>query len=536
MSTKKSNSPKYSKLDSWLGSLGFNQGNPFANTEAEQERALLPDYFVDVDGYEKIKGDHTVVIFAPRGGGKSALRVVLASYAAPVLPEAEILAIEYTDFSKFIFKLNAGEKLSIEDYANQLLRVGTEALLFALCGASPNMGQGSDSSEVRHRRMKRIEQIKIPARSRISQWLRTYAPGRLRAEELYERLQAIKPAFAPEWKQFVNTYNGHQLREMLGQSAIARDEMALLLADINDFSAEPFDPSFTPIEKISNFVSLARSCGFKSVHFLLDGVDESQETANNPNMQADILEPLLAELHILELPGTAFKFFLSREAHKELMERPTIRKDRLTDKALTVEWGTEKLKALLDTRLEYFSEGAVQDFVQICQESMMEAGRGQVSTSVGDWIEKEMLRASNGSPRRLLTAGKLLFDAHASIQKVKELIELNDWERAKKELDRKMPLPLILSLDANIVWVGERKVELSALNQKILSTLATVNGVCDRDHLTSEAWDAKEGVSPQAVDKAVSRLRVLLGDDPVEPTYLRTIRGQGFQLLHFELA
>jgi hypothetical protein len=283
-------------------------------------------------------------------------------------------------------------------------------------------------------------------------------------------------------------------------------------------------------------VALAHSCGFKNVHFLLDGVDESLETVNNPKMQADILEPLLAELHILELSGTAFKFFLSREAHKELMERPTIRKDRLTDKALTVEWGIEKLKALLDVRLEYYSDGAVQDLVQICQEAIMQSGKAQVPMRLGEWIEEEMLRVANGSPRRLLTAGQLLFDAHISNQNIKELVELTDWERAKKELDRKMPLPLILSLVANIAWVGEREVELSSLHYKILSTLAKVNGVCDRDRLTAEAWGAEQGVSPQAVDKAISRLRELLGDDPDEPTYLKTIRGQGFQLLHFELA
>ena len=70
-----------SELEIWLKNLGFIRGNPFATVEADRERELLPDFFVDVDGYEFIKADQTVIIFAPRGAGKSALRVVLWAYA-----------------------------------------------------------------------------------------------------------------------------------------------------------------------------------------------------------------------------------------------------------------------------------------------------------------------------------------------------------------------------------------------------------------------------------------------------------------------
>src|SRR4051812_38430150 len=56
-----------SELDSWLAHLGFIRGNPFATAEADQERTLLPEFFVDVEGYEQILGDRTIIVFAPRG-------------------------------------------------------------------------------------------------------------------------------------------------------------------------------------------------------------------------------------------------------------------------------------------------------------------------------------------------------------------------------------------------------------------------------------------------------------------------------------
>ena len=534
MSTDKLNSPNYSKLNSWLGLLRFSRGNPFAASEANQERTLLPDYFVDVDGYEQIKGDHTVIIFAPRGGGKSALRVVLASYAAPVSPEAEILAIEYMDFSHLISKVHAGDKLTIDDYVDQLLHEGTKALFLALGGPSPSSNQGSDTLDFKRRRIKRVNNVMPPTRSRLSQWIRRYNPEVLEPEELYERLHAIKSTFAPEWKEFIEIVNRQQLRELLSQSSLAKDAVAVLIAELNDFSTGKPESLLAPIEKLSTFVALVRSCGFKSVHFLIDGLDETQETANDPQTQADILEPLLAELPILELPGAAFKFFLSREAHKEILERPTVRKDRLTDRALTVKWDEGKLKNLLDARLDYFSKGSVQDLVQICSETIIEADNKHLPAKTGEWIEKEMLQFAQESPRRLITAGKFLFEAHISRHGVKGLIELDDWEHARKELNQKIPPLLRLHLDIHKAWIGEREVELTTLHQKILLTLTKANGICDRDRLALEAWGSIEGVSPQAIDKTMSRLREILGDDPNEPTYLKTIRGKGFQLLHFE--
>jgi len=38
------------------------------------------------------------------------------------------------------------------------------------------------------------------------------------------------------------------------------------------------------------------------------------------------------------------------------------------------------------------------------------------------------------------------------------------------------------------------------------------------------------------MDQAVNRLRIKLGDNAANPIYLKTIRGQGFELTNYELA
>ena len=48
-------------------------------------------------------------------------------------------------------------------------------------------------------------------------------------------------------------------------------------------------------------------------------------------------------------------------------------------------------------------------------------------------------------------------------------------------------------------------------------------------------WDTSEGVSEEAVDRAMGRLRERLGDDPANPVYLRTVRGEGFELLNYQI-
>lgn len=528
--------PSYqTELDQWLNGLGFSRGNPFATAEADQERALLPEFFVDVEGYERIKGNKTIIVFAPRGGGKSALRVVLASQAAPIVAEAATLAVEFTDFDALIAKQRDGKDIAIDDYVPRLLRTGVRALLDTFCGDLNTEADAEKKDLDRRARAHRAAAVSPPTRSRLAHLLRQYYPSLLEPAALYERLTALDSTFAPAWPEFFEAMVGRRLGQLVGKSVLSTDKRAGLLADLNDYPETPVDIAATATEAMESFVRLARAVELAPVQFLIDRLDELEETVDAPQTQADLLEPLLAHLPLLETAGLAFKFFLSREARDILMGRPTIRRDRLTDQAVTVSWRRDQLKYMLDERLAVYSDGQIYDLTQLCQETWVEVGPKHAPALLGTWIENELLQIAQGSPRRLLIAGQLLCQAHVRQHGAVGLLEQADWEIARIELMKKIPPMLRLRRDSRTVRVGDREMKLTSQQQKILLTLASNGGYCSREMLVEAVWDTSEGVSEEAIDRAIGRLRAKLRDDPGQPVYLRTERGEGFKLLHYEV-
>src|SRR5678815_4585587 len=70
-------------LSKFLSSRGFSE-NPFASTNADKE-SKLATYFVPPPYFTSVKGDpnhaKSNVVLAPRGGGKTAQKVMLEEYA-----------------------------------------------------------------------------------------------------------------------------------------------------------------------------------------------------------------------------------------------------------------------------------------------------------------------------------------------------------------------------------------------------------------------------------------------------------------------
>jgi hypothetical protein len=524
-----------SELDSWLAHLGFIRGNPFATAEADQERTLLPEFFVDVEGYEQILGDRTIIVFAPRGAGKSALRVVLSSQAAPITLEATTLAVEFSDFDELIAMRQRGQDLTAGDYMSRLLRAGVKALLDTLCGSPIGEIAGEEAIRNRQRRAVRIAALLPPALSRLKQALRLYHPSLLDPMPMYERLHILDPRFAPDWAEFIAAMERRQIHAVVTNSVLANDPIAHLLADLSDFPDIADDSDTSPVERLAAFVGLIRAAGLTSVHFLIDRLDEHIETVNDPALQADILEPLLAHLQVLELPGAAFKFFLWQAARDILLERPTVRRDRLTDRAVTVAWDMDHLRQLLRVRLTVYSAGQIRDLIQLCRGVRVMVGRDRQSIELGAWMEDELLNAAQGSPRRLLIAAQLLCQAHVRKSGPEGLLEQTDWEFARQELRHKMPLPLQLSTDLPMVRIGDRRIKLTPQEQRILKTLSQAPDLCEREMLANKVWGGIDGVSDEAINKAIERLRTKLGDDPDAPIYIRTEKNLGFKLTNYAI-
>ncbi len=95
------------------------------------------------------------------------------------------------------------------------------------------------------------------------------------------------------------------------------------------------------------------------------------------------------------------------------------------------------------------------------------------------------------------------------------------------------PFALRLDPDKKLVWVGGRELDppLSPAQFDVLQLLMDAQGgIVERDEVAQTVWGSLDGVTEQAIDALVRRLRRRLAD--VDPTreFVVTVRGYGFRL------
>jgi hypothetical protein len=177
------------RLGSWLRQVGFINGNPFATSEADREHQLLPEFFVDTGHYDLIWGDpgvpRTALVFAPRGGGKTAYRVMVQSQCCPADSRSGVLAVLYTSFEPILARIKTSGDVGAESHIRMILGDGVRALLDTLC---QHRGRADDFP--RHQR------------SRLAWFLRRFAPEEVGPIKVLTRLRAIWQEFDPPWDSF----------------------------------------------------------------------------------------------------------------------------------------------------------------------------------------------------------------------------------------------------------------------------------------------------------------------------------------------
>ena len=94
---------------------------------------------------------------------------------------------------------------------------------------------------------------------------------------------------------------------------------------------------------------------------------------------------------------------------------------------------------------------------------------------------------------------------------------------------------LYLDKERHVVLVGGRELSppLSLAQYRLLELLYDRAGrVCSRDEIVEAVWPeaAEEGVSDQAIDALVRRLRERVGEVDSDHQYIVTVRGHGFRL------
>jgi two-component system response regulator RegX3 len=90
---------------------------------------------------------------------------------------------------------------------------------------------------------------------------------------------------------------------------------------------------------------------------------------------------------------------------------------------------------------------------------------------------------------------------------------------------------LRLDAGARRAWLGEDELKLTRKEFDLLARLAAEPGrVVSRETLMSDVWDENWFGSTKTLDVHIAALRRKLGDSPVHPRYVETVRGVGFRM------
>ena len=77
-------------------------------------------------------------------------------------------------------------------------------------------------------------------------------------------------------------------------------------------------------------------------------------------------------------------------------------------------------------------------------------------------------------------------------------------------------------------WLNQEPMNLSTREFELLWLLVSKTGKVISREAIQDALEQDIDVGGRAVDMMISRLRQRLGDDPQQPTWIRTIRGRGY--------
>ncbi|NPV54752.1 MAG: response regulator transcription factor [Firmicutes bacterium] len=82
-----------------------------------------------------------------------------------------------------------------------------------------------------------------------------------------------------------------------------------------------------------------------------------------------------------------------------------------------------------------------------------------------------------------------------------------------------------------MAWRGDEKLELTRREYELLAIFMANHGiVLTREVLLEKVWGYDYAGDARTVDVHVARLRRRIGDDPVEPEYIITVRGVGYKM------
>lgn len=316
----------------YIQHLGLDE-NPFQYTNADKETDLIDQYFIYPDYFEDVWGDPTApvsnIVYAPRGGGKTAQRLMIEKRAERF---DEILTITYTDHDLSGFQTINDIGLSYHlEYLNRLLLLSFFNRLHSM-----NDFQYIYEFNFRERqflyKLCRIYLFETPASF---------------PKQAINSLKTIEDHALDIWKKF-------------------KEPIANVIKVISKAKGAEIDISKIDLDKKlqmshkDNFINLKEflnRLGLSTIYILVDKVDEQSLTGNDPKASYAFISELIKDLELLETDGIGFKFFLWDAL------KPFCTKDARPDRifAFTLKWEFSQIRTMLNKRLAAYSSNRIKD-------------------------------------------------------------------------------------------------------------------------------------------------------------------------------
>lgn len=320
----------------FVKNLGF-VDDPFAYIDADNE-VRLPEYFVRPPYFSEVFGDpdnaSSFFAFAPRGGGKTAQRIMIERQCAA----SNVLAITYIDFD--YFGCTSVQQITLEQHIRRVLAAGWLGILASLY---------EDQS--------RVSRVSDYGKFLVMSRLEAYVKDMVKAEyaSVLDSLNGRFTKFVNE--NAVNVGAIHWNIDVILKKVFGPDKPETLF-DAGDLD-EPGE--FYAKDELKHLIGVAKEIGYRSIYVLIDRIDESELTGNSAGDSFELIKPLVKSHRTLETPGIGFKFFLwdAIEPHFKGVGRS----DRIDKRKL--DWTPDRLSKMLNKRLRAHSEGSINHLEQI---------------------------------------------------------------------------------------------------------------------------------------------------------------------------
>lgn len=254
----------------FFNNLGFDS-NPFQFTNADDEDRL-EKYFIPPSYFDSVWGNpenpKSAVVFAPRGGGKTAQRKMIEFESKT---NGKVLCVNYSrfEFSKKV------QNIELSDHLQKIIQIIVTDVLTKL-NEEPELIKHLDETDKKY--------LKIL----VDKYL-----GNISEQDFKDVIDALSN-FSDKTKKFWNDHLG---------TINAGINIVLSKLGLSGVEAKPIEES-SKLDKslkyrLEKLQKIIFKMNFIAIYILIDKVDEAAITGNDANLSSRLIEPLLKDLDTL---------------------------------------------------------------------------------------------------------------------------------------------------------------------------------------------------------------------------------------------